>query len=119
MSWIQQFFIDHFKTSTDTSATIVISLTVFLLGFFVQWIARMIRKIVAEYRIRKMTKTSLKHLVSQFKKQSTTYQRLVSQIDLTKSQTLIRYNIAHIGTSSVLDIGYANLYAAFISGIRI
>lgn len=107
----QHFLISTFNASEDASATIITSLVVFAMGFFIRGLIVLVRSLINQVKIRKLFKMSLKYMTISALNQSRHFAALLSQTTST-SPTLIRYRINHIDITRVTEIGYQELHKA-------
>jgi len=119
MNTFIEFINSTFNIDNNTSATIVITLTVFLLGFIISWLKNSIKSLLKRNRIKKIFLDLLKEITETASKQSAFFKDFYESLYIEnedKAFRLKRIPINHLENIQKLNIN--SVYEAFFSGIE-
>lgn len=115
---IQEKLIEWFNIDPNTSATIIISLSVFIVGFLFQQLFQSISFYIQRKRTRNIFEIVVKKFIEQVNVQSKVYSKSAKTFVFDRD-TSFQFRKATIFTSqSVNQIGYQNIYNAYFSGFE-
>lgn len=115
---IQSYIESIFGVDSNTSATIIITLLVFLIGIIVQRFFLLLNMYFERRKIRKFIKISFAEFEAQVRKQSKEYEKSAETFTFDK-ETNFEFKRATISTlSSLNSIGYIRTYEAFFNGFE-
>ena len=118
MIQIQKYLEYQFDVDPNTSATIIITISVFMLGIFFQYLLHSITKFSERKRVRKIFLVGLSEFSKQVKKQSEQYGISAKTFAFDK-KTNFEFNRATIFTISSLNgLDYNQTYQAFFFGFE-
>ncbi|MFT4526026.1 MAG: hypothetical protein ACI85F_002188 [Bacteroidia bacterium] len=116
MEELQTLIRSYFNIDTGTSATILITLTVFILGFLIQWIARQIEKYLNRKNQRRNFNRTTEVLSKQIRKQAEGYFRSTETVRIDKKEEFYFAAVTLYPVRLFEDIGYQECYTAFFTG---
>lgn len=115
---IQKYLESVFEIDANTSATILITLSIFIIGISIQQLLLLFSKFIERRKTRKIFKISLTGFIKQVKKQSEGYNETAKSFTFDE-QTNFEFTRATIYTlSSLNSIGYQKTYEAFFTGFE-
>lgn len=118
MTNLQAYLEKSYGIDPNTSATIFITLFIFLVGIVIQQSLSFFGKYMQRRKTRKIFKISLKGFISQVEKQSKEYNKTAQSLSFDK-ENKFEFKRATIATLSILnDIGYQQTYEAFFFGLE-
>lgn len=118
MTGIQKYLECNYGVDSNTSATLIITLFVFLLGVAFQYALNSFTKYSERRRVRKTFLVGLSEFSNQVKKQSEQYHKSSLTFTFDK-ETNFEFNRATISTiGSLIDLQYNRTYEAFFFGFE-
>jgi hypothetical protein len=118
MTQIQKYLETNYGTDANTSATLLITLTIFFLGLLFQHLLKTIGKYSERRRLRKTFHVALIEFSKQVKKQSEQYDKSSQTFTFDKKSNF-EFNRATISTISSLNgLDYNRTFEAFFFGFE-
>ncbi len=118
MNSLQDIIKTVFNIDENTSATIIITLFVFVVGIIIHSSIRIVSKYMKRINIRKMFLLNLHDLQKKSNHQAEKYKATASQFDFNHTGNFALYRIDISQLEILKEIGYTNSYNAFFSGIE-
>ncbi|MCH7514010.1 MAG: hypothetical protein IH947_08740, partial [Bacteroidetes bacterium] len=117
MEKIQSYLQSLLGIDTNTSATIIIALIVFILGFGFTELSKSVSRFRSRRTVRQLFFYLLESLTIQIMKQVGAYEKTAMQFKFKseKNFTITRATLAQV---SKIDIGYQETFVAFFKGIE-
>jgi hypothetical protein len=118
MSQLQEYLNKTFNIDDRTSATIIITLFVFVLGILVNQLLKVISDFLKRKNLRKIFLLNLSELEKRALKQSHEYKSSSEQFSFTYTEN---FNLQKIDISQLIilkELGYKDTFNAFFSGIE-
>lgn len=118
MKSIQTYLDNILNVDSNTSATILITLTVFLLGLILQTTLKSITKYIERIRTRKMIATLAKELIREVDKQASFYLQSSKTFDFSSKDLFAFKQLTISSHSSIKSVGFQNIYYSFFLGFE-
>lgn len=119
MKSIQNYFSLNFNIDNNTSATILITLLVFLCGILATWFAKFIYGFITRKENRKLLIILVDQVVDSNRKQSLQFNNAWNRISIESYKTGLGMKRASFHFSEILNqLGYNNCYFAFFNGVE-
>jgi len=118
MKSIQTYLDSILNVDSNTSATILITLTVFFLGLILQIASKAITKCIERNRTRKMVTTLAKELSREVDKQSKFYLKSSKTFVFSNKDFFAFKQLTISSYSSIKNVGFQNIYYSFFLGFE-
>jgi hypothetical protein len=118
MRALQRYLHSNFNIDENTSATIIITISIFIAGIVIQQILSMSSGIIKRKRIRKLFAINVKNFVNEVKKQEEAYLKTSESF---KFETGLIFSFTRspiFSHKSILEMGYQISYESFFYGIE-
>jgi len=115
---IQAKFNERFGTDSNTSATLFITLFVFILGLLFQQLFVLYSKFIERRKIRKIFQVALRQFIKETSKQSSLYKKDSENYQMEKKTSFTFTRGSIFTCSSIQELGFEKTYAAFFLGIE-
>ncbi len=115
---LHEYLQKAFYIDSNTSATLLITLFVFIAGMLLRLIVIVISNYIKRRRIRKTFNINLRELIKEINEQSIAFENTIETLSIENSEPF-RYKRKTISTlSSINNLGYYKIYDAYFHGLE-
>jgi len=115
---IQSYIESVFHVQPQTSAPIIITLFVFIVGFLINWLSKSVSKYLERKSNRKLFIDSLNALIDSVEKQSTSFKETISNLDITNDTVWVYQRAEFYLIPALREMGYRSAFMTYFTGIE-